>query len=266
MRRHIHALCVFLALGLAGCAYRVAYNPSYVPSGTEGQGLVQGRGLLYMDPGDEAFTYSGRPSSFTGGGSTLVIPLGRIAREISARRFGRVFSAGCDQSSSMGNPAAYAAVVQVRVVSFEYRYNRMRNLDFATTPQVDIDIQVNAYDPAGELFFSKTYGTGWFSGKTVLDTLRPGELINRVAHEALSKLVGEAVTDVASAVRSRSWSAPAAPAVAPARPSASAPARPAAAPSGAPEERLKKLRQLYDDGLITKDVYEQKQSEVLESY
>ena len=269
LRLHSARLIFFVLLvGLfsgAGCTWRTSYNPSYLPPLSHIGTKAPGQGLLYMDAGDANYVFRGRPGSFTGGGSNLEIPLGNIAREIAARQFGQMFSGGLQQSSSMDNSAAYAAVIQPRVISFEYKYNRMRNLDFATTPQVNLTIQVNTFDSAGKLALAQTYGSGWHNGKSVADTLKPGELISKTAHDAMGMLMGKAAADIERTLPSlRATPPPAAPAFQP----AAAPAPVAATPtSSAPaDERLRKLKKLYDDGLISKEAYEAKQQEILNEY
>jgi hypothetical protein len=245
------ALILILVLPLAGCVtYHADYKPAYVPR--QGGGMrIEGKAALYTDPSDENYVFSGKPGSFTGGGSTLVMPLGRINKEVARMVFGRLFRGGCAEVPTREGAAGYAAVIQPRVVSFDYRYNRMRNLDFATTPQVNLNIQVTLYDAQGTLFFTKTYGTGTYNGESVLDTLKPAELINRTTHEAAAHLYAQAAADIEAQLRSR----PAAPSPAP--PQAVAPA------AGSAADRLQDLKRLFDDGLITKEAYEKKQQEIL---
>ena len=266
------ARLLFIALlaGLfagAGCTWRTSYNPSYLPPLSHIGTKAPGRGLLFMNPSDANYVFCGRPHSFTAKGSKFQVPLGNIAHEIAARQFGQMFSEGLQQSSSMDSSGAFTAILQPRVVSFEFKLNRMRNLDFATTPQVNLTIQVSTFDSAGKLVLSPTYDSGWYSGKTVVDTLNPGELIGKATHEAMSMLMAKAAADIERTLPTlRPVPPPAAPAFQPAAAPAPAPV-PAAPLSSAPaDERLRKLKKLYDDGLISKDAYEAKQQEILNEY
>lgn len=252
-----------LAVTLSGCVYHVAYNPSYLPSPPSFPDPLPGKAMLYTSPSDDAYTFKGRPSSFTGGGSQLEIPLGMMSKQIAQNILNRLFAGNCAPNNTMQNPADYTAVIHPRVISFDYKYNRMRNLDFATTPQVNISVQVNLHDQTGNVFFSKTYSSGTFSGKTVMDTLKPGELINKTTHEALSLLYNQAAGDIDQTLRARKTTAP---------PVQTEPV-PAAKPADAlPEnknssnaERLQELKRLYEQGLISKEAYDKKQQEILDS-
>jgi hypothetical protein len=126
-------------------------------------------------------------------------------------------------------------------------------------------MQVVASDKSGNIFFTKTYGTGTFSGKTVLDTMKPGELINRIAHEAVSQLLEQAAGELEATLKARTQT------------TVQSQSSPVAGPTGGVsaakpdgggtiEERLKKLKALHDQGLISKEAYDKKQQEILSSY
>lgn len=254
-------MMISLISQLAGCvSYRVGYTPAYVPQTQAGGAQIEGKALLYIDPSDENYVFTGRPSSLTGGGSTLVIPLGKINKEIALAALGGLFSR-CEAADTRDGAAGYVAVIQSRVVSYDYQYNSLRNLTFAVTPQVDLTIQINLFDPQCNPYFTKTYATGTYSGHTVLDTLKPAELVNKTTHEAIAGLYAQAAADIAAQVRSRRASSPAE--VKPAVAVAPKPASQAQGQTSA--ERLKELKRLYDDGLITKEAYEKKQQEILNS-
>jgi hypothetical protein len=254
--------CLVFIFMACGCVtYRVQYNPAYVPAGSAADGVrIQGKGLLYMDISDENYVWRGSPNSFQGGGTTLILPLGQITKSIAAMRFGRVFSDGCDTANGLDDISRYVTAIQVRAVGFEYRYNRLRNLDFATTPQVHVTIQVNAYDQTRNIIFNKSYDSGMYSGRTALDTWRPAETMNQLAHEATAKLLDNAILDLQGVVRNRVSPVgmqPAAPEIRTDKPAAGAQSA---------SERLKQLKKLYEDGLISKEAYEKKQQEILNSY
>ncbi len=250
---------------LTGCQYRVAYTPSYVPSAAGvGSVSIPGKALLYTEPSDDAYIHQDRPSSLYGGGSKIAIPLGEITRETAARVFCGRFTGGCDRVNSLANAKGYAAIIQPRVISYDYRYNSLRNLTFAMTPQIMMALEVNLYDEAGKRYYTKTCDTGgWFSGKTVLDTMKPAELINRITHDRIAHLLMTAVPDIQSAIASRTVHPAPVPAAVNAPPAVPTGQPPPAVGSGNTPARLKELKKLYDDGLITKEVYEKKQQEIL---
>ena len=171
--------------------------------------------------------------------------------DVAAGRVTRVETAGKTHD--------YAATIHPRVTGFRYRFNRMRNLDFATTPQVQLSVQVSARDAAGQTLLDRTYSSrGWFSGRTVMDTMKPGELINRIVHEEMTGHMAEAAADVRLALESRPVAAAPAPAAAPAE---------RAAKPGAPDSlasRLQRLKDLRDKQLISQETYERKSQEILD--
>jgi len=142
----------------------------------------------------------------------------------------------------------------------------MRNLDFATTPQVELAIHIEAADAAGAVFFSRGYSSGRYSGKTVMDTLSPGELINRTAHDAMARLLDQAAVDLSAALKAIPTKASAQPAPAVSEAPAPVAVAPAAMPEASPEEKLRRLKSMYEQGLISKETYEAKQREVLSSF
>lgn len=267
--RSMAVLAIVLSLSFStGCVYRVAYNSDYLPTYMQtGGSRIMGKALLCNDPNDDVYVFKGRPSSFTGGGSKLEIPLGQINKEIGMLTFDRAFSSGCSAGNERDNAASYIAVIQSRVVSFDYKYNRMRNLDFATTPQINLTIQVNVSDPTGTLYFAKTYGSGNYSGDTVFDTLKPAELINKVTHEAFAAFYAQAAFDVEAAISKRHPPPPLSPAKPlPGARVSSATNQPATLPTPKTHsDRLKELKQLFDQGLISEEVYSNKQREILNS-
>ena len=265
LRHRVVVLVLLAALfSTTGCTWRSTYNPAYLPPLSHIGTKAPGRGLLFMDPGAANYVFCDRPRSLTGKGSKFEIPLGNIAREMSVRQFGQMFSEGLQQSSVMDSSGAYAAVIQPRVVNFEFKLNRLRNLDFATTPQVNLTIQVNTFDPAGKLVLNQTYNSGWYSGKTVLDTLAPDELICKAAHEAMGMLLGKAAADIERTLPSLRAAPP--PALQPAAAPTPAPAAAAPSSSASADERLRKLKKLHDDGLITDEAYQKKQQEILNDF
>lgn len=260
----VAAVMVFAVSG-GGCAYHVAFNPTHVPpTAALGSVKIPGKALLYTEASDDAFIYRDRPSSLTGGGSTLVMPLGAITRDVAAQVFGSVFSSGCDRGSSFPAAPGYAAILRPRVLAFDYRYNSLRNWTMAMTPQIKMTMEVTLYDESGASYATRRYDTDWYNGRTVLDTLQPAELINVITHEKIAQLLMTAAGDLQPAMASRAVKQPV-PAQ-PLQPAAGAKSENSGTPvpQGDVQTRLKELKKLFDDGLISKEAYEKKQKEILE--
>jgi hypothetical protein len=137
----------------------------------------------------------------------------------------------------------------------------------AITPQVRLSIQVQMMDETGTLLFSQVYDSGTVNDETVLDTLHPNETINRHTHRVLGSLLARAAADIRATLSERNppppFRAPAAPTPPPPAPTASQSPK---IEDNSPRTRLEKLKKLYEDGLITQDVYEAKQKEILADY
>ena len=98
----------------------------------------------------------------------------------------------------------------------------------------------------------------------VADTLKPGELISKTTHEAMGMLLGKAAADIERTLPS--LRAAPQPAIQPEAAPAPAPAAAAPSSSASADERLRKLKKLHDDGLITDEAYQKKQQEILNEY
>ena len=250
----LRAMPLLAAIGIvSGCVTRRAdYNPAYVPAAASAA-TAAGRAMLLVEPPDSDYVYSGRPDSFHAGGTTLVLPLGRISTEIAKQTFGGVFGGGCVASPRIERGAGHAAIIKVRPLSFWYGFNQLRNLTMAITPQVRLSLEVSLMDESRSAYFQQVYDSGVVNDRTVLDTLRPGETVSRLTHRIVADLLSKAAVDVARTVAARgAVPVPAATANAPAPVSVPVPT----APAGTAADRLKKLKELFDQGLISKGAYE----------
>lgn len=189
---------------LAGCAYTATYNPAHfnVQRLADDQKL-EGRALILTDSQDDAYTFTGKPTSFTGGGTTLAIPLGLITREAANLAFADLFREGADKSNDRSAVARYAAVVSPKVKSFTYEYNQLKNLGFAITPTVVVAVSVSLLDEQGKSFWDKTYESGNFEGDTYMISGSPGEDVGKAAHRAIYGLMLKAAGDTREQVKAR---------------------------------------------------------------
>lgn len=244
-------------LALAGCVTkRVEYNEKYVP-GSDAPEQILGRALLLAEPPDCDFTFTGRPDSYYSGGLTLILPLGEITTEIAQNVFDDMFAQGCDRSDKMDPSGRYRAILKVRPLSFWYGFNQLRNLTMAVTPQIRVNLEVSLLDENRQTIFSQVYDSGVANDKTVLGTARPDETINRHTHRVVADLLHKAAADVARTLMAR-----------PDLRAGGAALPPAPDPGGGEpaEERLRKLKGLYEQGLISPEAYDQKQREILSDY
>jgi hypothetical protein len=256
-----------LALASMGCiTRRVEYHPDYVPSVLSPGLSTPGRALLLVEPADEAYVYRGKPHSFHAGGVTMEMPLGQIISRSSERVLQDLFQDGCVVAPRIDPTFRYTAAIRIKPLTYDYAFNQIRNLTMAITPQVRLSIQVQMMDETGTLLFSQVYDSGMVNDETVLDTLHPNETINRHTHRVLGSLLARAAADIRATLMDRHPPPPVSTPLAP-KPSANPTHPPAKEPQGdSPRARLEQLKQLREDGLITQDVYEAKQKEILADY
>ncbi len=193
-------MLVVAALLLSGCAYSVGYNSTYLPApaaGASGE-RVAGEVLIYMPQQDVDWVYSGHPTSFTASATTLSIPLGSITQQIAVRVFARDFSS-VQAVTSLEGRSGYLVEVQPKVRHFEYAYNQLRNLGFAITPEVSLELHVLARDPAGKVVLDKVYESGLVQGETYMASASPAEKTNTAVHQVLWRLLSQAATDIRAA-------------------------------------------------------------------
>jgi hypothetical protein len=194
-----HPLIGLLLISLlSGCSHVAIYNPSYLTDSipVEHSQAGKGRVLILTDASADAYKFVGNPTSFTGGGTTLALPLGIMTREIALRVFGEVYKDGHDRSNTVPAGSDYAAIITPRVTHFEYAYNQLKNAGFAVTPQVRMTLTVKLIDSGGGVLLDKSYDSGLVDGKTYLMTGEPAEKINRTAHMVLYDLMLKASNDV----------------------------------------------------------------------
>ena len=190
-----------LTLLITGCAYNVGFTSSYLPP-TSLVGKLDGKALIFMTTDQEQWVYSGHPTSFTGGGTTLSIPLGNITKQVALIVFSRYFEE-VDSGSKMDAASQYQIVVNPNVQHFEYAYSQLKHLGFAITPAVALDLQVTWFDATGKQLLQKTYSSGKQEGETYMVSGSPGEKVNQVLHKALADLMTQAAEETVKLVASR---------------------------------------------------------------
>ena len=193
-----------LALLLGGCAQTATYNAAYlVPPATPPADKLAGKALIYTVKSDDDNAWSGKPTSFTGGGTTLSIPLGLIAREVAALVFGDLFRDGASKANSLADARAYRAVVQPRVASFSYEYNQLKNAGFAITPTAVLSLDITLLAPDGKTISQKRYDSGAVEMSAYIVSGSPGEEIGKATHKAMLDLMTRAAADLRETLRLR---------------------------------------------------------------
>ena len=189
MKRFCRIIAAPMALSLiSGCAYQAGYNPTYIPD-EEPEYISADEVLLVMPDEVEDFIYSGSPSSFTGGGTTLTIPLGVILKEVSEEILEDRFSGHVGFANEFPLDEQYRLALEPRIKRFDYKYNQLKNLGFAITPEVELDLEVTILDAGGQVIFQQSYESGRVSGDTYFISGSPSEKVNQTIHRALYDLL-----------------------------------------------------------------------------
>jgi hypothetical protein len=157
---------------------------------------LEGRAVILTTEADDNYVFTGNPTSFTGGGTSIAIPLGLITKEIAQHTFERMFSDGVVQTRNIDSISTYRVVITPRIRNFSYAYNQLRNAGLLVTPQVDISLSVDVLDSQGNNIRSNTFISGTKDGDTYLMSGNPAERINRLTHEVVTELLNQAASDV----------------------------------------------------------------------
>ncbi len=187
------------ALALSGCAFNAGYNPSYLPAQAAVLG-IPGKSAVVMEATDAQWVFSGKPTSFTGGGTTLTLPLGEITRQVALKVFGAAFKEGADFREKSADLAPYRLVVQPKVGQFTYAYNQLKNLGFAVTPQVTVQLNIVLLTPDGRKVLEKQFSSGTVDGDTYMLSGQPAEKVNQLLHQVVFKLMTDAAMEAKGAL------------------------------------------------------------------
>jgi hypothetical protein len=193
------ATATILAAILAGCAFKGGYDPSYLPSSAMKLG-IPGKALVVLEVSEEQRTYKDNPTSFTGSATTLELPLGEITKQISLQVFGAAFTDGADFRNEAVPGSDYRLIVKPRVSRLDYYYNQLKNLGFAITPQLEMELTVVMLNGDGTMLLENTYISGRSEGDTYVVSGSPDEKVNKLIHLTLFKLMTDAAVDVQKAL------------------------------------------------------------------
>jgi hypothetical protein len=187
-----------LVIFLGSCAYSGSYNPSFVPQSISypDSQKFSGSGLIYMDVIDESYIFEGRPTSFTGGGTSLKLPLGNYAKQIALRVFSELFTDGVRFSNDLNDSNNYLLTINPKVTSFSYAYDAASSLGFAITPEAKISMQISVYDQDAKRVFEKTYYPEKLEGDTYMFSANPDEKVNQAAHRLITNIFEQSLNDI----------------------------------------------------------------------
>ncbi len=186
----------FLAALLFGCAQQGGHNPSYFGYQERIYPVkAPGTVAVVMTASQQSEIYSGKPSSLTGGATTLTLPIGQITREAARIAAGAAFEGGSKVIEAKQN-RGYTAQITPRITNFRYEYNQLKNLGFAITPTVDLTLAVEIFTETGEKRDQLEYTPGPHEGPAYAIAISAGEEISKAAHVAIMRSMQLAIDDL----------------------------------------------------------------------
>ena len=192
-----------VAFVLSACAYEVGFDAGYVTEDAPGY-VADAEIVVLMLPHDTQNVYQGTPTTDVGSFTTLTVPIGNIMQEITAEVFQSCFAYGVVFTQELTSDMAFIVAIEPEISNFSYGYDRVP-LDPAgdaemprsiTTPQVEFDLSVRAYDSSGATMLERTYASGLVSGERYEITNRPYERINETFHGALQEIMVRVADDI----------------------------------------------------------------------
>lgn len=205
--------CVVACVAVGGCAHEVDFDSAYVSTEVPSY-LAEAEIIVLMHDHDVELVYEGAPDSVVGESTTLTMPIGSIMREITARVFRSCFMYGVVFTEALPPEMDYVVAIEPEIRDFSYQYARRveeglvevrptrsgEGLEespvFITTPQVQFELAVTAYDRTGRTVLERTYPSGLVSGESWVVSYRPHERINETFHMALNDIMLTVAEDV----------------------------------------------------------------------
>lgn len=189
-------------LWLSACSTTVAYNPAYVAAARRPAAqALPGRALVLTQADDDAYTFTGHPTSFTGSANTMTIPLGAIMRDTARIVYGDHFEQGVEMAPRIpDDTSGYTVIIHPIVAQFSYQFNQLKNAGFAITPIVTLSIQVQLLDEKGATKWNKAYASGSVEGSRYFIDIQPSERINQLTHQVVYDLLVKSVPDIAAGI------------------------------------------------------------------
>jgi hypothetical protein len=193
---------VVLVWAVSGCAYVGQYRREYVAGHMQHfTPTIEGTALVITDPAQDEKLYSVQPSSVTGAATTFKARVGEFLRDVFVEVLSHQFTEGAEHAREFPlETHTYLVTVKPQLLTFDYRYNQLKNLGFLVTPEAKVSIQVTVADREGRTLFERTYDSDFVSGGSYMVDFQPAEKINRAVHRALVTLAEQVAKDIEQAL------------------------------------------------------------------
>lgn len=195
--RPLVAALVAGAALVSACAQTAVYNPTLISHPrTPASDKLVGKILILTDKQDDDVPWEGPPTSFTGSGTKLSIPVGQITREVAVTVLGEMFVDGAAKANTIADAGDYRLIVKPRVEKYSYEYNQLKNAGFAVTPTAVVTLEVSVVGSDGQIRSSWIYNSGPVEMPAYIISGSPGEDIARATHKAIYELMVRAAREV----------------------------------------------------------------------
>lgn len=186
---------IFVSLFLTGCSFKAGYDPTYVQNlktnfSQSKNSSVKVAVLTTVEQDNKIINQS--PTSLTGGGTTLELPIGLITRELTYEYFTQYYS---NVTRIKNLTDDYNVIIAPEITHFEYEYDQLSNLGFAITPKLSFSLTVQVYNKQN-LVMQKEYKSGVQNASSYIISGQPGEKINKLLHESLFQLLSQVKNDI----------------------------------------------------------------------
>ena len=198
LNRVVHFLSLsILGFLLVGCAFKGQYQPKLL---SQQLSLIEakfdGQALVLTDSKEDLKLYQQGPSSLTGAATSLSINVGGYLKDISVEVFSRLFKEGAIHSNNENESGEYVVIIKPEILNYDWRFNQLKNLGFAITPETKIDLLVTLKDSKGKVLLEKKYESDYLSGGSYLASIKPHEKVNKSVHQSIYNLLMLVAEDI----------------------------------------------------------------------
>ncbi len=180
-----------------GCAFKGQYQPELLSKQLSSlEAKYDGKALVVTSLEDDQKNYNQGPTSLTGAATKLNVNVGSYLKEISVEVFSRLFKEGAIHSNDNNHSGNYTIVINPKILNYEWRFNQLKNLGFAITPETKIDLVVTLKDSKGNTLLNKEYKSDFTSGGTYLASIKPHEKVNKSIHQSIYNLLINVASDI----------------------------------------------------------------------
>ncbi|UCU92310.1 hypothetical protein [Hydrogenophaga taeniospiralis] len=173
-------------MAATGCAFKANYNPSYFGSNTTTyESKIPGVAAIEASDDVKNETFTSSPTSFTGGGTKLTLPVGEIVTQAALLSFRDIFSGGAEIIEPGKYTSSHSVIVKPKFRSMTYEYNQLKNLGFAVTPTASVSIELNVEGLTKKSIVNEIYESGAVESEAYFATASPGDEISKAFHKAV---------------------------------------------------------------------------------